>query len=225
MCIRDRSINADTANIFSAIMAHDLNNEGEEIAEGFVKEVPVIANAVNSLGSNDLKSFKKWLENNSASYQDDINHIEYSYSVDPLIYGIDATGAIVQLNPSTILSAFYSDSTLSMMSSMGGNNAMMGAFYEKDFADMSEYELLAGRFPTRDDEVLAVLSNEEMMPDLIVYSLGLKDTSELKTLVQQVLNGEESTVKSEPITFSYDDLMKLDLRPVSYTHLTLPTKA
>ena len=206
------SINADTANIFSAIMAHDLNNEGEEIAEGFVKEVPVIANAVNSLDSNDLKSFKKWLENNSASYQDDINHIEYSYSVDPLIYGIDATGAIVQLNPSTILSAFYSDSTLSMMSSMGGNNAMMGAFYEKDFADMSEYELLAGRLPTRDDEVLAVLSNEEMMPDLIVYSLGLKDTSELKTLVQQVLNGEESTVKSEPITFSYDDLMKLDLR-------------
>ena len=213
------TINSETTSIFSSIMSQDMKSDGQKVEEGFLKEMPMISATANSLGKNDLKSFKQWLETNQDVYMQDIKNIEYEYSVSPLIYSRDATGKIVQLNPSTMLSGIYSQSALSMFSSMMSNNPMMGAFYEKDFSDFSDYELLRGTFPSSYDEVLVVLNNKEMIADLIVYSLGLRDTEELSTLIQEVMNGEEVTIHNEPMIISYDDLLTLDLRLVRATDL------
>ena len=213
------TINSETTSIFSSIMSQDMKSDGQKVEEGFLKEMPMISATANSLGKNDLKSFKQWLETNQDVYMQDIKNIEYEYSVSPLIYSRDATGKIVQLNPSTMLSGIYSESALSMFSSMMSNNPMMGAFYEKDFSDFSDYELLRGTFPSSYDEVLVVLNNKEMIAYLIVYSLGLRDTEELSTLIQEVMNGEEVTIHNEPMIISYDDLLTLDLRLVRATDL------
>ncbi len=213
------TIDSNTTNIFSAIMGREMLNDGSQLKEGFVKEIPMITTAANSLGTNDLKKFKKWLEDNEEIYIEDINKIDYQYDVSPLIYSRDATGEIVQLNPSTMLSGIYSDSAMSMVSSMMQGSAMMGAFYEEDFNNLSDYELLRGTYPSACDEVLVVLSNKEMIPDLIVYSLGLRDTEELSTLIQEVMNGEEVTVHNEQMTVSYDDLLSLDFRLINAADL------
>ena len=213
------TIDSNTTNIFSAIMGRDMLNDGSQLKEGFVKEIPMITTAANSLGTNDLKTFKKWLEDNEEIYIEDINKIDYQYDVSPLIYSRDATGEIVQLNPSTMLSGIYSDSAMSMVSSMMQGSAMMGAFYEEDFNNLSDYELLRGTYPSAYDEVLVVLNNKEMIPDLIVYSLGLRDTEELSALIQQVMNGEEVTIHNEQMMISYDDLLTLDFRLINATDL------
>ena len=213
------TIDSNTTNIFSAIMGREMLNDGSQLKEGFVKEIPMITTAANSLGTNDLKTFKKWLEDNEEIYIEDINKIDYQYDVSPLIYSRDATGEIVQLNPSTMLSGIYSDSAMSMVSSMMQGSAMMGAFYEEDFNNLSDYELLRGTYPSAYDEVLVVLNNKEMIPDLIVYSLGLRDTEELSALIQQVMNGEEVTIHNEQMMISYDDLLTLDFRLINATDL------
>ena len=213
------TIDSNTTNIFSAIMGREMLNDGSQLKEGFVKEIPMITTAANSLGTNDLKTFKKWLEDNEEIYIEDINKIDYQYDVSPLIYSRDATGEIVQLNPSTMLSGIYSDSAMSMVSSMMQGSAMMGAFYEEDFNNLSDYELLRGTYPSAYDEVLVVLNNKEMLPDLIVYSLGLRDTEELSALIQQVMNGEEVTIHNEQMMISYDDLLTLDFRLINATDL------
>lgn len=213
------TIDSNTTNIFSAIMGREMLNDGSQLKEGFVKEIPMITTAANSLGTNDLKTFKKWLEDNEEIYIEDINKIDYQYDVSPLIYSRDATGEIVQLNPSTMLSGIYSDSAMSMVSSMMQGSAMMGAFYEEDFNNLSDYELLRGTYPSAYDEVLVVLNNKEMIPDLIVYSLGLRDTEELSILIQQVMNGEEVTIHNEQMMISYDDLLTLDFRLINATDL------
>ena len=213
------TIDSNTTNIFSAIMGREMLNDGSQLKEGFVKEIPMITTAANSLGTNDLKKFKKWLEDNEEIYIEDINKIDYQYDVSPLIYSRDATGEIVQLNPSTMLSGIYSDSAMSMVSSMMQGSAMMGAFYEEDFNNLSDYELLRGTYPSAYDEVLVVLNNKEMIPDLIVYSLGLRDTEELSALIQQVMNGEEVTIHNEQMMISYDDLLTLDFRLINATDL------
>lgn len=213
------TIDSNTTNIFSAIMGREMLNDGSQLKEGFVKEIPMITTAANSLGTNDLKTFKKWLEDNEEIYIEDINKIDYQYDVSPLIYSRDATGEIVQLNPSTMLSGIYSDSAMSMVSSMMQGSAMMGAFYEEDFNNLSDYELLRGTYPSAYDEVLVVLNNKEMIPDLIVYSLGLRDTEELSALIQQVMNGEEVTIHNEQMMISYDDLLPLDFRLINATDL------
>lgn len=213
------TIDSNTTNIFSAIMGREMLNDGSQLKEGFVKEIPMITTAANSLGTNDLKKFKKWLEDNEEIYIEDINKIDYQYDVSPLIYSRDATGEIVQLNPSTMLSGIYSDSAMSMVSSMMQGSAMMGAFYEEDYNNLSDYELLRGTYPSAYDEVLVVLNNKEMIPDLIVYSLGLRDTEELSALIQQVMNGEEVTIHNEQMMISYDDLLTLDFRLINATDL------
>ena len=213
------TIDSNTTNIFSAIMGREMLNDGSQLKEGFVKEIPMITTAANSLGTNDLKTFKKWLEDNEEIYIEDINKIDYQYDVSPLIYSRDATGEIVQLNPSTMLSGIYSDSAMSMVSSMMQGSAMMGAFYEEDYNNLSDYELLRCTYPSAYDEVLVVLNNKEMIPDLIVYSLGLRDTEELSALIQQVMNGEEVTIHNEQMMISYDDLLTLDFRLINATDL------
>ena len=213
------TIDSNTTNIFSAIMGREMLNDGSQLKEGFVKEIPMITTAANSLGTNDLKKFKKWLEDNEEIYIEDINKIDYQYDVSPLIYSRDATSEIVQLNPSTMLSGIYSDSAMSMVSSMMQGSAMMGAFYEEDYNNLSDYELLRGTYPSAYDEVLVVLNNKEMIPDLIVYSLGLRDTEELSALIQQVMNGEEVTIHNEQMMISYDDLLTLDFRLINATDL------
>ena len=69
----------NTTNIFSAIMGREMLNDGSQLKEGFVKEIPMITTAANSLGTNDLKTFKKWLEDNEEIYIEDINKIDYQY--------------------------------------------------------------------------------------------------------------------------------------------------
>ena len=80
------TIDSNTTNIFSAIMGREMLNDGSQLKEGFVKEIPMITTAANSLGTNDLKTFKKWLEDNEEIYIEDINKIDYQYDVSPLIY-------------------------------------------------------------------------------------------------------------------------------------------
>ena len=57
-----------------------------------------------------------------------------------------------------------------------------------------------------------VIASEHAITDLLAYSLGLKDTSELSTMVTKLMSGESVDVKSEPLTLDYEDFLNLDLR-------------
>ena len=65
--------------------------------------------------------------------------------------------------------------------------------------------------------MVIVLSEKNTISDLLVYSLGLRDTSELSKMVNSIMSGEEVDIKHDPLKFSYEDLMGVDLR------LVLPT--
>ena len=71
-----------------------------------------------------------------------------------------------------------------------------------------QYDVLAGRWPEKYDEMILVLSEPNSVSDLLLYSLGLRDTSALKTIINNVMAGEESGVNNEPLEFTYDELNK-----------------
>ena len=212
------TIQKETSNVFGALISSRISDD-EEIPEGSVREQMLITSMMNSVGTNDLKTFKKWLEDNQERYKDYISDITYSYSVSPRIYTKDITGAIVQLNPNTLMSSIYSDSAVSLISSFSSSSSM-GIFTEYDFDVLKEdCELLRGRWPENYDEVIIVLSQKDKIADLMVYSLGLRDNSELKTLINDVMSGEESDIHNEPMTLTYEDLMNVDLRLVEVSSL------
>ena len=212
------TIQKETSNVFGALISSRISDD-EEIPEGSVREQMMITSMMNSVGTNDLKTFKLWLEDNEDKYKDYVNDITYSYSVSPRIYTRDVTGTIAQLNPNTLMSSIYSDSAMSLISSFSSSSSM-GIFTEYDIEAIKEdCELLRGRWPQYYDEVIIVLPQKDKIADLMVYSLGFRDSSELKTLINDVMSGEETDIHNDPLTLTYEDLMNVDLRLVDVSSL------
>ena len=175
-----------------------------------VKEQQYITTMLDNISTNDLKSLKKYTEKHQDVVNKDLTNIMYSYSVDPNIYTIDATKKLAKVNPSNMFSSM-----------MGSNNlfssySAMASIFTQMVDDRSEieddYNVLAGRWPKKYDELVIVLSEPNGISDLLVYSLGLRDTDELTDMVTKIMNGEEVNVNNKPKTFTYEDLMNVDLR-------------
>lgn len=213
------TIQSETSNVFTALLQAYVPNDKEEADDGLVHEQLMISSMMDSVGSNDLKSFISYLNNNEDLYKNDVKKISYAYSITPRIYTKDITNTIVQLNPSTLMSSIYSDSAASLLSSMSASNAM-GIFVEGDKETLeSNTNLIKGRYPEKYNEVMLVLKDKYKIPDLLVYSLGLRDNKVLNQLVNDIMTNHESDIKDEAKTFTYDELINRQLKLINTSDL------
>lgn len=213
------TIQSETSNVFTALLQAHVPNDKEEADDGLVHEQLMISSMMDSVGSNDLKSFISYLNNNEDLYKNDVKKISYAYSITPRIYTKDITNTIVQLNPSTLMSSIYSDSAASLLSSMSAANAM-GIFVESDKETLvSNTNLIKGRYPEKYNEVMLVLKDKDKIPDLLVYSLGLRDNKVLNQLVNDIMTNHESDIKDEAKTFTYDELINRQLKLINTSDL------
>ncbi|MBR2695665.1 ABC transporter ATP-binding protein/permease [Candidatus Saccharibacteria bacterium] len=209
LMIRDESFSLESLLVSTGSETSAAKSLREKTGKDVV-ENQLIANTLRSVATNDLRSFKHYLEEHSSDYKDDVTSIEYSYSIDPLIYSVDGSKKLFKLNPSNLYASMF------------GNNSMMSSFsnYTSVFSQMSDdqsalneqYVLKAGRWPEEYNEMVVVLPSEHSISDLLAYSLGLKNTSELSTMVTKLMAGESVDVKAEPITMDYEEFLDLDLR-------------
>ena len=76
----------------------------------------------------------------------------------------------------------------------------------------SQYDLVKGNWPKQYNEVILVLKEDGRIDDYTLYSLGLKDQSELKDKWKAVENGEKLDENQESTSYSYDDLLNLQFK-------------
>ena len=213
------TIQSETTDVFTALLQAHMPNDKEEVDDGLVHEQLMISSMMDSVGSNDLKSFISYLNDNEDLYKDDVKKISDAYSITPRIYTKDITDTIVQLNPSTLMSSIYSDSAASLLSSMSASNAM-GIFVESDKETLeSNTNLIQGRYPEKYNEVMLVLKDKDKIPDLLVYSLGLRDNKVLNQLVNDIMTNHESDIKDKAKTFTYDELINRQLKLINTSDL------
>ena len=213
------TITSDTADMTTAILSMVSDRRENKTDGENVIERQYLTTMFSSIGSNDLKSFKKYIEDHEQDYVNDVSQIKYSYSVTPNIYSIDAADSLVKLYPSSMWNMLYSNSASSFMSSFSSaSGGMIFAEIPEDLESVKDqYDVLKGRWPEKYDEMIIVLSEPNSISDLLVYSLGLRDTAELKTIISSLMSQDEVDVVNDPKTFTYDDLMNLDLRLVKPT--------
>lgn len=204
-------IQREAADLTSVLLNNMLGSEGAE-NDGLVHENQVLTSTLGNVTTNDLKSFREYLNNHYSEVKDDIRLIENEYSVDPLIYTIDATGALAQLNPNNLFSSVLGGSQLI------SSYTSVFAQYERENME-NDFRVLAGRLPEAYDELIIVLSAEGRMGDLLTYSLGLHDTSELSTIISKLMAGETVEINNEPLVMSYDELMDVKLKLLYATDL------
>lgn len=66
------TIQSETSNVFAALLQAQVPHEKEELEDGLVHEQLMISSMMDSVGSNDLKSFIDYLNNNEDLYKDDV---------------------------------------------------------------------------------------------------------------------------------------------------------
>ena len=74
---------------------------------------------ISDVKNNNLKSFKKYIDDNKDEISTYASDIRYSYNVDINIYDTDTSDGVTQLNPSTIMNTIYGTNT-----SQGSMSAM-----------------------------------------------------------------------------------------------------
>ena len=213
------TITSDTADMTSAILSMVSDRQENQAESENVIERQYLTTMFSSIGTNDLKSFKQYLDYNEPEYSKDVSQIKYSYSVSPNIYTIDTANDLVKLYPSSLWGMLYSNGASSFMSSFSSaNGGMIFAEMTDDLDSIKDqYDVLKGRWPDRYDEMIIVLSEPNSISDLLVYSLGLRDNAELKKIISSLMSQDELDINNEPKTFTYDDLLNLDLRLIKTT--------
>lgn len=173
---------------------------------------------LSEMQTNNLKKFKEYIESDPDGILDSISEIKYSYDSNLYIYGRDLNDKLIQVNPSTVMKAMMGESmadNISQMtstySSLMGSGAMSSydAWEELLSNDMlkTEYDVLAGRLPESWDEVVLLVSDRSELSDVTLYTLGLRDQSELEGMMASVMAGESFDIDTGDQSFSYDELM------------------
>ena len=186
------------------------NSDGKDT--GIVKEEQYITSMLSSIRVNDIKSFKKYLESNYSKVEESLRNVKYSYSVEPLIYTIDATNKLAKLNPSNLFSSMFNSNMMSSFSAMTSIYSQM--LDSRDILD-EQYDVLAGRWPEEYNEMIIVLSEKGSISDLLIYSLGLRDYDELTDMITNIMSGKSVDIKNEPMTLTYEDLMNIKLKMIN----------
>ena len=201
---------ADATSMLLAMTSGEhKKNESNE-----VKEEQYISSMLSNITTNDLQSFNNYLKTNYNEVKDDISSISYAYSVEPMIYTKGVNSQLpVKLNPSELFSSMFSGSI------MGTSTSVYSQMIDDQESLKDSYDVLAGRWPEKYDEMIIVLSEPNTISDYLIYSLGLRDYKELEDIVKKVMNGEKANVDNEPLTLTYDDLMKTELKLILGTEI------
>ena len=200
------SINAETGDAASLLLS--MNSEEEDVKENTVKEQQNIADLFESLGKNDLRSFKKYLEDNQKNVDEMVSLTTYSYAVQPTIYTKNKDNELVLLNPSDFMAQLMGSSS----SLMTGGISIFAELINNDEIANERYELIAGKMPKEYNEIMLCIPDDNEISDLLLYGLGIRDLSELEDMIGKIIDGEKVVNKNEPLEFTYEELMDLELK-------------
>ena len=206
------SIQSETADMTSVLAAFgSVMSAGNSSEAGTVVEQQLITQMFAQIGSNDLRSFKTYVEDNFDQIRDDINDIKYSYGIKPLIFSAKTDDGILQVNPGTLFGELTGSSAMSAYMDSDVFYEMIG---NTDLLD-AQYDVLEGHWPQNTDEMIIVLSDPNHISDYIAYTLGLKNADNLFYMIKQVMEGKEVTNSDVPMQWNYEDLMSLEFRLVN----------
>ena len=183
---------------------------------GDIKVNKMLTSMFSTIGSNDLVALKQYLESDSCPINEYAKDVEYTYDVTPIIYSAD-TENLRQLNPDITFSSLgigAGESSNSMMSSMMSTNVFFQMPEDTDLYE-SQYDVKAGNWPTNYNECVLVLTANGNISDFLLYTLGLRDYSEMDNWVTDFSNGKDVNTPENLGSYSYDDILGINFKLIN----------
>ena len=206
---------------------NDGASAGEDSSDGAggkakgTDKIPVVTAVKDmfaSVKSNDMTSFKAWLDDGGDGIDKEINAIQYGYGVTPVVYragkGDEKPVRLVPNAVTEAMSGGASSAATVSMDSMGTSvfNEMID---DQSLLD-SQYDVVAGHWPTSANEAVMVLSSRGTVGDYTLYSIGALDIDELNDLVNSAMSADGGVETPETGTdFTYDDALSTTFKVLS----------
>lgn len=180
--------------------------------------VTAVKDMFASVKSNDMTSFKAWLDDGGDGIDKEVNAIQYGYGVSPVVYragkGDEKPVRLVPNAMTEAMSGGASSAATVSMESMGTSvfNEMID---DQSLLD-SQYDVVAGHWPTSANEAVMVLSSRGTVGDYTLYSIGALDIDELNDLVNSAMAADGGVEAPETgADFTYDDALSTTFKVLS----------
>ena len=218
----------DISSMVSSMTGNSDSEEHEDKTKIYSNDImgDMINTMVKEVKSNNLSEFKKYIENGGSDIKSYVSDIQYSYDVPLNIYMKDTSNGVEQLNPSTMFDSIYGEgatSTSSAMSSgmgmgMFSNSSVWNQLLGNQQVLDEQYDVLAGHWPENFNEVVLVADKNNEVDDYTLYSLGLKDPEEVRTLFKKMMVGESYETKKD-ISYTFDEILDTEFKLVMPTDM------
>ena len=160
------------------------------------------------IGKNDIASFKAYLDEHASEVEKLTKDIRYQYNLQPYIYASDTSNSPKSILPSNIASEVDTTNqtikgylqNIDYWSQLSSDEAMLEA----------QYDVLEGRLPKDKSEIVLIVDEDNQISDLLLYSLRIKDPSELNDVKKL------DELKSQ--TYQYSDFIGKTFKAVVNTN-------
>ena len=160
------------------------------------------------IGKNDIASFKAYLDQHASEVAKLTKDIRYQYNLQPYIYASDTSNGPKSILPSNLASEVDTANqtikgylqNIDYWSQLSSDEAMLEA----------QYDVLEGRLPKDKSEIVLIVDEDNQISDLLLYSLRIKDPSELNDVKKL------DELKSQ--TYQYSDFIGKTFKAVVNTN-------
>ena len=192
----------------SAAMAEDPGDDNQ------IREQQMMGGMLSSARQNDLTSLKRWFDSGLSDMEDYTRGIDYSYGISPQIYRLKEDG-YRQVNPDQTLAAMGLSMDESLAGAMSGYglNEVFRPLPENKAIYEADYTLMAGSWPKKDTDLVLVLTGSGGIPDMLLYTMGLRDADELDSQIESMVAGKSTgmTLDDRQI-FQPEDFLGISFR-------------
>ncbi len=176
------------------------------------------------MSTNNLKKFKEYLDSEDCEIKNFASLIRYSYNVDVNAFVKDKSTDYVKadigdLYQNMMTGVGVNSSTTSSMTSMMSSTAY--SVWEEllppeEGSDelihgtlKDEYELVYGKWPESKSDVLLVVTGNNEINDMTLYSLGLVSYDDMLSTMLAAMRGEVIDTSTNITTYDYETICKI----------------
>ena len=198
----------DTSTLMTSLMGNKKSSEHNlDVIYSNDIMTDMITTMYSGITTNNLKEFKTYIENNK-EIKNYTNDIKYAYDLDLQIYTKDS----LKVNPSDLMGSMFgrNDSYNNMFSN---NVTIFNELTTNTNLLKNQYDVVSGRLPDKYNELVLIVDENNEINDYILYSIGLKDQSELQETMINMSLGKE--IKEFTQTkYTYEEILNTNYKLV-----------
>ena len=219
---------ADISSILTNLMGNNSSAQGGPKHDlDAVYANRVMYELLNTLANievqtNNLKAFKQYIES-TPGFKEFASAIDYSYAIDFHIFTKDKNGTIIKSDVASLMAEFFGGASSqaggmsSMSSMMSGYDVWQEMLKGSDGEILNDlfyeqYDLLYGAWPQAYNEIVLIVDENNEISDLVLYSLGLKTTEEMKQDIENSKQGLETDGVAE--SWTYEEICNMSFKMI-----------